>query len=312
MAWNWKQDWWKVAAGVALIGLGAVTGGATAVAGSALIGSVVTGAAVATVVTGAIVGSELLEDAQDSAKLDRERLQLEKQQAFNSDLSTLTTLSGQYETLRDATIPGLESEISSLEDSIEGWEADSTLEKSKIQADIDSYDSLLTNWQTSYDSQTRSAQAQGRSQLGSLLSNWADAEVAAADRGMGGSMNLIANQQKQRAIEYAGSDLSLGGNDGIYGASYASMVAGLTAEQNQYNTQRGILGQSLALTTTNFNNQFANLHGQLTEKQGALAKQNENLSTAKARVEAQYTAADKARQNAGLGSDRLDPLTNWI
>lgn len=301
MAWSWKEDWWKPLAVVAAVGAVVVTGGsALAVLGTAAVG------------TGAVIGSEMIENQQEANDLKREELQLQKQDTFNSDLSLLNKLSGQYETLRDTTLPTLQSEIKSLETSISGWEGDKNIATSKLQASIDTYDDLLSNWQTSYDAQTRSAQAQGKSTLGSLIDNWSNSEVMAADRGMGGSMALIANQEKQKAIAYAGEDLSLAGSDGIYGASYATMVANLHSEQSQYQTQRGIFGQELIQTKANYDTQLENWQTQLEEKQGALGRQNANLTDLKEKIADQYAVADTSRQNAGLGSDRLNPLDKWL
>ncbi len=308
MAWDWKKDWWKVGLAVVATGAAIATGGAL---GGAAAGAWA-GVGAATVATGAVVGSELIESAQESNDLDKQRLELQKQETFNSDLSVLNTLSGQYETLRDSTLPTLQSEVKSLETSISGWEGDKNIATSKLQASIDTYDDLLSNWQVSYDAQTRSAQAQGRNMLGSLIDNWSNAEVMAADRGMGGSMALIANQEKQKAIAYAGEDLSLAGSDGIYGASYASMVANLHSEQSQYQTQRDIFGQELTQTIANYDNQLENWQSQLEERRGALSRQNANLTELEKKITDQYGVADTSRKNAGLGSDRLNPLDKWL
>lgn len=308
MAWSWKNDWWKVALAVVVTGAAVATGGALGGAAAAAWA----GFGAATVGTGVVVGSELIESAEESNDLKRQELQLQKQDTFNSDLSLLNNLSGQYETLRDTTLPTLQSEIKSLETSISGWEGDKNIATSKLQASIDTYDDLLSNWQVSYDAQTRSAQAQGKSTLGSLIDNWSNSEVMAADRGMGGSMALIANQEKQKAIAYAGEDLSLAGSDGIYGASYASMVANLRSEQSQYQTQKGIFGQELIQTKANYDNQLENWQTQLEERQGALGRQNANLTDLKEKITDQYGVTDTSRKNAGLGSDRLNPLDKWL
>ena len=95
--------------------------------------------------------------------LKRQELQLQKQDTFNSDLSLLNNLSGQYETLRDTTLPTLQSDIKSLETSISGWEGDKDIATSKLQASIDTYDDLLGQLaRSSYDAQTRSAQGPGQ------------------------------------------------------------------------------------------------------------------------------------------------------
>ena len=176
MGWSWKNDWWKVALAVVATGAAVATGGALGGAAAATWA----GVGPATVGTGVVVGSEMIESAEEANELKRQELQLQKQDTFNSDLSLLNNLSGQYETLRDTTLPTLQSDIKSLETSISGWEGDKDIATSKLQASIDTYDDLLANWQVSYDAQTRSAQAQGKNTLGSLIDNWSNSEIGRA------------------------------------------------------------------------------------------------------------------------------------
>lgn len=300
MAWNWKT-FGKVAAGLALIGLGVATGGATLGAAGAVLGSLA-GA-------GAAIGVNAAIDNQD---INQERLELEKQQYqdglksdFNSALSAFDSIRSQFDTLKYSDIPGIESSIKGLETNVDLWDEEAALQTGQIQQDINTVDDLLGNWQNSYDAQTRSAQSQGRSNLTSLLSNWSDAEVAAADRGMGGSMQLIAQQERAKAVEYAGNDLSLAGNDGIFGSSYASLVANLASEKSQYESQRSLLSQSLDLTRTNLNNQLADWQGQITERTSALDRQRNNLKGYYTQLESQYTTALQKSQQLGTTDPRL-------
>lgn len=210
----------------------------------------------------AVVGSLIHGDKQ--LKLEEERNQIEKERQelvheddFNKAIALLDTLKSDFDNIKDVVIPKLESEIRATEMDISLWDQRYAQETGEIQAKIDTVDDLIGNWQMSYDAQTKSAKEQGKNTFSQLLANWSDAEVMAADRGMGGSMSLVAEQQKQRAIAYAGDDLSLGGTDGIFGASYASLLAGLASERSQYDTQKSLLSGSLSLTQTTLENELS-------------------------------------------------------
>ncbi|MEA4865355.1 MAG: hypothetical protein VB088_08155 [Sphaerochaeta sp.] len=300
MAWSWKT-FGKLAAGVALIGLGTVTGGATLGAAGAVLGSLAGGAAA--------IGVNAAIDNQD---INQERLELEKQQYqdglksdLNSAFSAFDSIKGNFDTLKYVEIPSLESSIGGLETNIDLWDEEFALKTGQLQQQINTVDDLLGNWQNSYDAQTRSAQSQGRSNLTSLLSNWSDAEVAAADRGMGGSMQLIAQQERAKAVEYAGSDLSLAGNDGIFGSSYASLVANLESEKAQYESKRSLLSQDLNLESTKLNNRLSDWNAQITEYNSALDRQRNNLRGYYSNLESQYKTALEKSQQLGTTDPRL-------
>ncbi|NCB66799.1 MAG: hypothetical protein EOM48_11630 [Bacilli bacterium] len=299
MAWDWKQDWWKVAIGVAAVGAAAFTGGASIGVGAGIIAGTTTAAAAG----GLIIASESLENSQAQLDLQQQQYQDQLQSDFNSALSSFDAIKTEFDTLQNVTLPSLESEIKGIETNIDLWDEEYALETGSLEADINSVDDLLENWGNNYDSQTLSAQSQGRSTLNSLLSNWSDAEVAAADRGMGGSMQLIAQQEKSKAVEYAGSDLSLAGNEGIFGSSYASLVANLISEKSQYETQRSLLSQSLDLTKTNLNNQLADWNTGLAEKQSALTWQKTNLQGYYNQLESQYNTALAKQEQLGATDD---------
>ena len=79
---------------------------------------------------------------------------------------------------------------------------------------------------------------QGQNNLDQLLANWSDYEVATAARGaVGGSAALVAANRKAKAVQYAGSDLSLAGDDGVYGTSLAALKSNLLQERRQAELQ---------------------------------------------------------------------------
>ena len=123
---------------------------------------------------------------QDQIDIEKERLRLQREGDLTDALSSLDTLKTNFETLKDITIPKLQSEMDATQTDIDLWDQRYAQEIGGIQAEIDTVDDLIGNWQNSYDAQTLSAKSEGQENLSTLLSNWSDAEVMAADRGMGG------------------------------------------------------------------------------------------------------------------------------
>lgn len=215
---------------------------------------------------------------QDQIDIEKERLEMEKQSEFDKALESLDSLKSKFDELKDITIPELEGKIQDTQRDIDLWDDRYALETGKIQMELDTVDDLIGNWQNSYDAQTLSAKDQGQQNLTALLSNWSDAEVMAADRGMGGSMSLVAQQHKQKAIAYAGSDLSLAGNDGIYGAAYATLVANLNSERSMYETKKGLLSGQLGLTQQTLEGELSAWTRNLENYTTSLGTQYENLT----------------------------------
>ncbi len=236
------------------------------------------GIAIVSAIGGLIFGGISASNEQERLDIEKEKLNEQRNSDYRSALSTLDTMKSNFDALMKVTIPQLEGEISAVETDIGLWDKRYAQETGEIQAKIDTVDDLIGNWQMSYDAQTKSAKEQGKNTFSQLLANWSDAEVMAADRGMGGSMSLVAEQQKQRAIAYAGDDLSLGGTDGIFGASYASLLAGLASERSQYDTQKSLLAGSLDLTQISLQNELESWTTTLGNKQQALEMNRESLA----------------------------------
>ena len=308
MAWDWGKDWWKVALAVVATGAAIATGGAlggAAVAAWAGVGA-------ATVGTGLIWASEDLEIKEEQLEIQQQQLNNQIQGTYNNSLSDLSDLKAQYDTLMDVTIPGLKEEIKGFETKIDLWDEEYDLQTGQIQSEINTYDDLLASWETSYTAQTSSAEEQGRGALSGLLSNWSDAEVLAADRGAGGSMSLIANQEKQRAERYAGEDLSLAGDDGLFGSSYATLLANLTSQKSQYETNRGLLSQNLDLTKINLNNMLEDWQGDLAEKQSALGRTEGQDNLLKKQIGSTYKQAKTNHDKLGLNDPLLDEYKGFL
>lgn len=233
---------------------------------------------VASLIVGLGFGIDNSIKQQDQIDIENERLELQRQSEFDKALESLDSLKSKFDELKDITIPELKGKIQDTQKDIDLWDQRYDTKTGEIQLEIDTVDDLIGNWQNSYDAQTLSAKAEGQENLNTLLSNWSDAEVMAADRGMGGSMSLVAQQHKQKAIAYAGSDLSLAGNDGLYGASYATLVASLNSQYSQYESKKNLLSANLDLTKETLDNELSSWTRSLENYTTSLSAQQENLT----------------------------------
>lgn len=232
--------------------------------------------------------------------------------AFNNALSSFDDIVGKFNRLMIEGVNEVEETISGYRTQIDNFDLMKTEATDDILAEINTVDDLLEGWQGSYDAQTRSAKSEGRNTLTSLLSNWSDAEVAAADRGMGGSMQLIAQQEKAKAIEYAGSDLSLAGNDGIFGASYETMLSNLNSQKSQYELKRSILGTDLQVTNMNLDNQLESWKRSLASSTQALEANRQTLKDQIDNLERQYGIAQENATKIGVTDPKLVDMRSTI
>lgn len=234
------------------------------------------------------------------SKRQEENLQIEREKAFSQSKAELTAISKDYKNIRDVIIPGVESELRGLDTFFEGYQMEWDQQVGSLELELGRVDSLLGNWQSSYDAQTRSAMSQGKDTLYNLLQNYSISEVVAADRGMGGSMQLVAQQEKQKVIDFAGSDMSLTGGEGVFGAAYASLVANLNAEKDYYTTQRDLIGGGIDLAKYNLESQYEEAVLQKGELEGALGRYYGLLGEYESDYNKQYDATIKAMNKAGL------------
>ena len=232
--------------------------------------------------------------------------------AFNNALSSFDDIVGKFNNLMINGVQEVGEAISGYRTQIENFGLTRQEATDDILADINTVDDLLEGWQGSYDAQTRSTQSEGRDTLTSLLSNWSDAEVAAADRGMGGSMQLIAQQQKSKVVEYAGTDLALAGSDGVFGASYETMVSNLNSQKSQYELKRSILGTDLDVTNMNLDNQLESWRRSLTSSTQALETNRQTLQTQIGNLERQYTVAQDNATKLGVTDPKLADMRSTI
>ena len=268
--------------------------------------------AAAALVGGVVKGISDHNNQKNQLEIQRQNQIEGYKSAFNNALSSFDDIVGKFNNLMINGVQEVGEAISGYRTQIENFGLTRQEATDDILADINTVDDLLEGWQGSYDAQTRSTQSEGRDTLTSLLSNWSDAEVAAADRGMGGSMQLIAQQEKAKAIEYAGTDLALAGNDGIFGASYETMLSNLNSQKSQYELKRNILGTNLQETNRNLDNQLESWRRSLTSSTQALETNRQTLQTQIGNLERQYTVAQDNATKLGVTDPKLADMRSTI
>lgn len=249
----------------------------------------------------AILGLGVVIDWIYSGKEDsrrEEELQTQREQAFLNSQNTLSNIAKEYKTT-ETLIKDTESKLRGIDTYFEGYQMEWDQQVGTLELELGRVDSLLGNWQSSYDAQTLSMEAQGKDTLYNLMQNYSLSEVVAADRGMGGSMNLVSQQEKQKVVDFAGADMSLGGGDGLYGASYATLVAGLNAEYSHLTTKQGLLAGDIDLAKFNLQSQYDEKLAQQGELTDALGRYQRSFGDLEKDYERQYSQAISDRDKAG-------------
>jgi len=185
---------------------------------------------------------------------------------YNQAATDLSMMKNEYDLISLVDLPDAQSKLDDVDLYLNEWDSIYSAQVGEAELEISTYDDFLNSWQGMYQEQTASAYETGRSNFNSLLANWSDAEVIAADRGASGSMSLVASQEKNRVERYVGSDFSLEGDDGLFGMSYQNLRVGLNNQRRQAEDTLGILNTNLDLLSTS-----------LESDKAAALKQQENL-----------------------------------
>lgn len=132
--------------------------------------------------------------------------------------------------------------------SLEGQIADTEVNIMQTEANISSFDQTLVRWQSQYDTQRQQLQMEGEANYSQLMANWQGAELVNATRGQtGGSAALVAQSQELQLERFAGSDLRLDENGGIFGNALnefrLDMLAGRNELVGNMNIQKEALGK---------------------------------------------------------------------
>ncbi len=231
----------------------------------------------------------------DNKKDKEDRINSLKTQ-YNTASSELLSMQTEYDLIDLEDIPEAQAELDNTNNYLANWDEIYNSKVGEAEVEISTYDDYLNSWQDIYEEQTLSAESQGRDNLSSLLANWSDAEVIAADRGATGSMSLIANQEKNKAVEYAGEDLSIAGNDGLFGMSYDNLKVGLLNNKTQAENTLSVLNTNLDLLKFDLEDDQAQALTTQTNLQNAIAYHEQR------KLRLQQQIADK--------EDLMDDLKN--
>jgi hypothetical protein len=200
------------------------------------------------VMAGALLGNLFtgLFGAGSNAKHQEEQLKLQKQQMYYDILGQSYAI--------DSDIADIKNQQRQLE-----------IDKMDYGAQINSYQSWLDNYADMYAAETTSAQAQiaeldasGKQQYQNLLNTlgYADAVAGATGRvSAGSSMAAAGGAARQSVVDYAGADMRLDKNGGLFGLqrtaadlNYAQLQLDLENQRVEALGQMDILKTSLKIT----------------------------------------------------------------
>jgi hypothetical protein len=173
--------------------------------------------------------------AREQAEIAREGLKLDKQQ-WAQDLQ------GKYWEMEDAL------------DAIRSQRNQAYIDARDYGTKIFSYQKWLDNYGSLYENETKSYEYAGRQQFDELMAGlgYADALAGATGRAAAGtSMAAVGQSMKQKVVGFAGDDMTLDRNGGIYGMNYERLVYELENQRLENQMQMGVYQESLAQTYRN-------------------------------------------------------------
>lgn len=113
-----------------------------------------------------------------------------------------------------ATYADAMAQVSNLQGTIRG----NQLQLKQTSANIAAFNQLQSRLQTQFDYGLASLRSQGKAQISNLLASYHNSSVKSAARGQtGGSAALIEQMARASVVEYAGEDMKLDANGGLYG-----------------------------------------------------------------------------------------------
>lgn len=113
-----------------------------------------------------------------------------------------------------ATYADAMAQVSNLQGTIRG----NQLQLKQTSANISAFNQLQSRLQTQFDYGLASLRSQGKAQISNLLASYHNSSVKSAARGQtGGSAALIEQMARASVVEYAGEDMKLDANGGLYG-----------------------------------------------------------------------------------------------
>lgn len=121
-----------------------------------------------------------------------------------------------------------------------------TVEGNKLQlkqtsANISAFNQLQSRLQTQFDYGLASLRSQGKAQINNLLASYHNSSVKSAARGqVGGSAALIEQMARASVVEYAGEDMKLDTNGGLYGYALSDYFLDALATHKEYQDNKQI------------------------------------------------------------------------
>lgn len=121
-----------------------------------------------------------------------------------------------------------------------------TVEGNKLQlkqtsANISAFNQLQSRLQTQFDYGLASLRSQGKAQISNLLASYHNSSVKSAARGQtGGSAALIEQMARASVVEYAGEDMKLDANGGLYGYALSDYFLDALATHKEYQDNKQI------------------------------------------------------------------------
>jgi hypothetical protein len=237
---------------------------------------------------------------EESLKQQEEQLQAQVESDYYNAVSDLEEMQGTYDELVTSQIPQAEANIDSINSYLSRWQEEYDTQVDTAELEISQYDEFLNNWGDVYDQQMEQARMEGENQYDALMQNWANTEVVAADRGMGGSMALIAEQERGRVEDYAGSDLSLAGDDGLYGLSIMNLRTSLQTERVRAEDTKSILESNLDSLKLNLEAEKTTQENQLGIWENTLDTHKKTKNRLKGNLDEQEERVEELKKEAGL------------
>lgn len=141
-----------------------------------------------------------------------------------------------YATYADAL-----AQVKNLEGTIRG----NKLQLKQTSANISAFNQLQSRLQTQFDYGLASLRSQGKAQISNLLAAYHNSSVKSAARGQsGGSAALIEQMARASVVEYAGEDMKLDANGGLYGYALSDYFLDALATHQETQANKEIQQES--------------------------------------------------------------------
>lgn len=140
-----------------------------------------------------------------------------------------------------ATYADAMAQVSNLQGTIRG----NQLQLKQTSANIAAFNQLQSRLQSQFDYGLASLRSQGKAQISNLLASYHNSSVKSAARGQtGGSAALIEQMARASVVEYAGEDMKLDANGGLYGYALSDYFLDALATHKKTQGNKEIMQES--------------------------------------------------------------------